>query len=90
MNKKYKQAFYHLLIDTVNRNFEPRYIGELLLTMVEKYNIIIDVDAIKESFDYDNCEPNDYLTFDEFKDKYNQTIKQTVTNHVNKIRNKTK
>ena len=74
MNKKYEKAFKHLLIDTVNRNFDSEYMGKLLITMVKKYNIVINVNAIKNSFSEDNCSEN-YMTFDQFKIKYNGIVK---------------
>ena len=76
MNKKYKKAFEHLLIDTVNRDLGFDYMSGLLISLIHNYNIVINVDVLRGSFINDNDVKN-YSSFEQFKTKY----KEIVNNH---------
>tara|TARA_A100001011_G_scaffold357449_1_gene402323 strand:+ start:45 stop:290 length:246 start_codon:yes stop_codon:yes gene_type:complete len=76
MNKKYKNAFEHLLIDTVNRDLGFDYMSGLLISLIHNYNIVINVDVLRGSFMNDDDVKN-YSSFEEFKTKY----KEIVNNH---------
>lgn len=76
MNKKYKKAFYHLLLDTVNRDFGFDYMSGLLISLIHNYNIVINVDVLRGSFVNDDDVKN-YSSFEQFKTEY----KEIVNNH---------
>tara|TARA_R110002012_G_scaffold124444_1_gene275564 strand:+ start:866 stop:1111 length:246 start_codon:yes stop_codon:yes gene_type:complete len=76
MNKKYKNAFYHLLLDTVNRDFGFDYMSGLLISLIHNYNIVINVDVLRGSFVNDDDVKN-YSSFEQFKTEY----KEIVNNH---------
>lgn len=76
MNKKYKKAFEHLLIDTVNRDLGFNYMSGLLISLIHNYNIVINVDVLRGSFMNDDDVKN-YSSFEQFKTEY----KEIVNNH---------
>lgn len=75
MNKKYRKAFEHLLIDTLNRDLGFDYMSGLLISLIHNYNIVINVDVLRGSFM--NEDVKNYSSFEQFKTEY----KEIVNNH---------
>ena len=75
MNKKYKKAFEHLLIDTIDRDFGFDYMSGLLISLIHNYNIVINVDVLRRHFMDDDVK--NYSSFEHFKTEY----KEIVNNH---------